>query len=108
ITEYSTKEIFLGGSISLIECKLRTGRTHQIRVHLNYLGNSIVGDQTYGNNNRKINNIAEDAKLHLMGLKRQALHSYYLGFIHPRTDKFLEFEIEMPKDIQLIIDNIRS
>ncbi|RYE06395.1 MAG: RluA family pseudouridine synthase [Rickettsiaceae bacterium] len=107
ITQYTTKEIFLGGLISLIECKLQTGRTHQIRVHLNHIGHSVLGDQTYGNNNRKLMNIKADVKPYLLNLKRQALHSYYLGFVHPKNGSFLELEAKLPEDMQTIIDNLK-
>ena len=54
VTHYKVLEIIRGGLFSLVECKLETGRTHQIRVHMSHIGHSIVGDQTYGNNARKI------------------------------------------------------
>ncbi len=77
---------------TLIECTLETGRTHQIRVHLNYIGHPIVNDQVYGN--RKI--INDDFG--------QMLHSKSLRFIHPITNKELYFEIEPPKEFEKIVE----
>jgi len=103
ITYYKTEGIFLNGLISLIECKLETGRTHQIRVQLSQLKHSVVGDQTYGHNNRKINNCSVEIQEKLLSFKRQALHSWYMSFIHPQTGEFMEFNTHMPVDIQEIV-----
>lgn len=69
---------------TLIKLKLETGRTHQIRVHMKYIGHSVVGDDVYGKEDKKF------------GLKGQLLHSKSIGFVHPRTKKYLEFESELP------------
>lgn len=99
ITHYKTIKSY--GYISLIECKLETGRTHQIRVHLSHIGHSVVGDQIYGHNSRKIIQYYNgNAKELLMGLKRQALHSYFLEFIHPTTKILMSFQSELPKELQ--------
>ncbi|XVN43613.1 MAG: RluA family pseudouridine synthase [Candidatus Rickettsia vulgarisii] len=103
ITSYKTEEIFFNGLISMIECKLTTGRTHQIRVQLSHLQHSIVGDQTYGHNNRKINQASDAVKQKLINFKRQALHSWYISFTHPVSGKLLEFQSPLPKDIAEII-----
>ncbi len=78
---------------TLIECRLETGRTHQIRVHMAYIGHPLVGDPLYGQ--RKNN-------LHFQG---QALHAYLLGFIHPRTGEKLSFQVPLPP---LFADELRS
>ncbi|KAJ6645017.1 Bifunctional methyltransferase, partial [Pseudolycoriella hygida] len=78
ITHYSTEEIFFNGLVSMVECKLATGRTHQIRVQLSHLRHSIVGDQIYGNNSRKINYSPPIIQKKLVDFKRQALHSWYI------------------------------
>lgn len=107
ITHYKTEKIFLGGLISLIECTLDTGRTHQIRLHLSYKGHSVVGDQTYGHNNRKISKTPNPCIYEaLMQLKRQALHSYYIAFIHPVSRQSLEFTIHLPNDMIKLIEII--
>ena len=90
ITNYKTLEIFEKETIptfSLIECKLETGRTHQIRVHMSYKGNNIVGDQKYKKKLEKIKNINKDLEKKIKNLDRQFLHAVSLGFIHPNKNK---------------------
>lgn len=102
-THYKTMQSF--GYISMIECRLETGRTHQIRIHMSHIGHSVVGDQTYGNNARKINgHYADEKKIALTNFKRQALHSSRLEFEHPTTGKVMLFESELPEDMQELID----
>lgn len=104
ITNYKTEKIFLNNLISLVECKLETGRTHQIRVHLSHVGHSIIGDQVYGHNNRKVNNCPPTAREKLVNFKRQALHSCYIAFVHPKSRQSLEFKADFPADIKSLID----
>lgn len=78
-----------------IECRLETGRTHQIRVHLASIGHPLLGDQTYGRNRPEHRDV-----LVLLGFKRQALHAAQLGFIHPVTSQALAFESRIPRDMQ--------
>ncbi len=104
ITHYKTIKIFSPYNISLIECQLETGRTHQIRVHMSHKGNSIVGDQTYGNNSRKLADHKEQSILN--NFKRQALHSSYICFTHPVTYKIIELEADLPEDFQKLIDSL--
>ncbi len=103
ITHYVTQEILLGGLISIVECKLTTGRTHQIRVQLSHLKHSIVGDQTYGNNSRKVQHTSPIIQQKLANFKRQALHSWFLSFMHPVSNKLLEFQAPLPQDMIEII-----
>ncbi|GAN92425.1 ribosomal 23S RNA pseudouridine synthase RluD [Gluconobacter thailandicus F149-1 = NBRC 100600] len=88
-------------SVSLIECKLATGRTHQIRVHLSQAGHPLLGDPVYL---RRIpaaaRGLPQDAKDAALDFPRQALHAARLGFIHPRTKKPLSFETAPPQDFQ--------
>ena len=107
ITHYKTLEILCNGLFSIVECRLETGRTHQIRVHLSHQGHSIVGDQTYGNNNRKIQGCPEYLKEALMSMKHQALHSCYISFTHPVSGNMLEFEQDVPLDYTELIKCIR-
>jgi len=86
ITNYRALKRLKG--FTVLELSLETGRTHQIRVHLAHLGHSIIGDKLYGS-----------AK----GLSRQALHAKTLGFFHPATKKFMEFDSELPKDMADLI-----
>lgn len=80
---------------TLIECELETGRTHQIRVHLSYIGHPIVGDKIYGR--RKV-----------IGDQGQFLHAKTIGFEHPRTKKWLEFDSELPKYFQEFLDSLEK
>lgn len=107
VTFYKTLEILHKGLFSIVECKLETGRTHQIRVHLSHFGHSIVGDQTYGNNSRKIEGSPECLKAVLCNMDRQALHSFYISFIHPRNKMRMEFEKDVPLDYNDLIEFIR-
>jgi len=91
ITNYKTIETFENKNtptLSLLECKLETGRTHQIRVHMNYLGNSIVGDDKYKKKFKKIKNIEPLLEKNLINLNRQFLHAKTIGFIHPKKTFF--------------------
>jgi 23S rRNA pseudouridine1911/1915/1917 synthase len=102
ITNYKTLEVFKGKTIpdiSLIECKLETGRTHQIRVHLAHKGNPILGDQMYGKKIRKIRDLDEELSVVLENINFQALHAQSLGFLHPKSGKELFFTTELPKDL---------
>ena len=111
ITNYNTLEIFENNklpTLSLVECKLETGRTHQIRVHMNYLGHSIVGDQTYKKKYKKIKNIDKDVKNLLAKLNRQFLHAKSLGLVHPTTKKELNFDSNLPKELENILQKLRN
>jgi 23S rRNA pseudouridine1911/1915/1917 synthase len=107
VTHYKLLEIYAGGLFSLCECKLETGRTHQIRVHMSHIGHSIVGDQTYGSNERKAKQIRNDKiRSKVLGFKRQALHAYKLSFIHPTKNTEMNFEISLPNDIRELVNFI--
>lgn len=100
ITHFKTVEQLKGAA--LIECRLETGRTHQVRVHMAHIGHPLIGDSTY--NNRR--------KAFLFGpnqsqFDRQALHAVSLGFIHPITGEKLGFESSLPEDIQLLLTSLR-
>ena len=107
VTHYKVLEIIRGGLFSLVECKLETGRTHQIRVHMSHIGHSIVGDQTYGNNARKIHGCPDNLKEDLLKMDHQALHSFYMSFDHPKTGEKMEFEQDIPEDYQDLLSFIR-
>jgi 23S rRNA pseudouridine1911/1915/1917 synthase len=84
---------------TLIECRLETGRTHQVRVHLASIGHSLVGDPVYGRSTAQIRKV-----LNGLGFERQALHAAVLGFVHPVTGDALRFESALPKDMRELID----
>ena len=111
ITNYKTIEIFENSNIptlSLIECKLETGRTHQIRVHMNYLGNSILGDDKYKKRFKKIKNIDPSLKKNLINLNRQFLHAKTIGFMHPKKNKQMFFDSILPKELLIILKILRN
>ncbi|MBO6209175.1 MAG: RluA family pseudouridine synthase [Schwartzia sp.] len=84
------------GAYTLAECRLMTGRTHQIRVHMAYIGHPVLGDPKYG------------AKKCPFSIEGQALHSKTLMFTHPRTGEKMEFEAPLPEDMQIILDELRG
>jgi 23S rRNA pseudouridine1911/1915/1917 synthase len=92
ITTYQTVSNFRNAS--LLELELHTGRTHQIRVHLSYLGHPLLGDDLYGGSTYLI--------------KRQALHSMYLEFIHPDTKKKMSFSTDLPDDMRILLEDLRN
>jgi len=106
ITNYVTKKVYSIKDIpkiSLIECKLETGRTHQIRVHMSYKGNPLLGDKQYGKKNLKFKKTNKEFNEKLLHLNRQALHAKSLGFIHPATTKKILFSSNLPKDFDKLL-----
>ena len=111
ITNYKTIEIFENEytpTLSLLECKLETGRTHQIRVHMNFMGNSIVGDDKYKKKFKKIKNINLTLEKKLINLKRQFLHAQTIGFIHPKKNKEMIFNSILPQELEIILKMLRN
>jgi 23S rRNA pseudouridine1911/1915/1917 synthase len=106
VTTYNTLETFggekTGGSVaSLLECRLETGRTHQIRVHLSFMGHPVIGDALYGAGwISKTRALPEQARFAIISLNRQALHAAALGFHHPTTGRYLQFRSELPEDMR--------
>jgi len=111
ITNYKTLEVFENKNIptlSLLECKLETGRTHQIRVHMNYLGHSIVGEDKYKKKFKKIKNIDPLLEKNLISLKRQFLHAKTIGFIHPKKNEEMTFNSILPDELEIILKMLRN
>tara|TARA_B100001248_G_scaffold158785_1_gene119702 strand:+ start:60 stop:1040 length:981 start_codon:yes stop_codon:yes gene_type:complete len=114
ITNYKTIKVFNIKDIpkiSLIECQLETGRTHQIRVHLKYKGTSLLGDKQYGKKNIKFKKINNDFFNKLNKLSGQALHAKTLEFAHPVTNKWMSFNSNLPngfKKILNLLENLSS
>jgi 23S rRNA pseudouridine1911/1915/1917 synthase len=105
VTHWQVLEQFLGPDgkpvASLLACRLETGRTHQIRVHLAHIGHPILGDATYGTAFKtKASRLRPEARALVEGLGRQALHAYVLGIEHPETGDILEFQSELPGDLR--------
>ena len=98
VTNYSVRERL--GDYTLLELEPRTGRTHQIRVHLKSIGHPVVGDKLYASRRQQ----KEDEKF----CPRQFLHAYRLSFSHPRTGEWLVFEVDLPKDLRDVLEKIRN
>ena len=111
ITNYKTLEVFENDKIptfSFIECKLETGRTHQIRVHMSYKGNNIVGDKKYKKKFKKIKNVDPEFERLLLNLNRQFLHAKSIGFTHPINKKEIEFSSFLPQELENILKTLRK
>ena len=108
--KFSKTIIFLKKNFSIcsvIECLLKTGRTHQVRLHMTSINSPIVGDKLYGKN--KINKFGKNKEnfnkfILLKNFQRQALHASFLGFVHPRSKKYIEFKSEIPQDMKKLLD----
>ena len=113
ITHWSVAETYAGRdgtpAVSLLACRLETGRTHQIRVHLAHIGHPVLGDPTYGRGFKtKTALLGPAGRAAVAHLERQALHAHLLGFDHPATRQFLEFRSELPGDISRLHHGLRQ
>jgi len=110
ITHYKVIEEL--GYVTLVECKLETGRTHQIRVHFQYIGHPLFNDFEYGGDKILKGTTFTKYKQFVQNcfkiLPRQALHAKTLGFTHPQTKEFMQFNSELPQDIALVIEKWRK
>ncbi|HIJ62958.1 MAG TPA: RluA family pseudouridine synthase [Rhodospirillaceae bacterium] len=109
LTRYKVEKAFAGVA-SLVECRLATGRTHQIRVHMTSIGHPLVGDEVYGSSIRRsgLGKLTEDVRAALTGFHRQALHAYQLGFIHPINNQSLIFHSKLPIDFNELVNTLES
>ena len=101
VTHYTTLERL--GAAALVECRLETGRTHQVRVHLTSIGHPLLGDPAYGRTPAKLK-----ALLATHNFARQALHAAVLGFIHPVSGAALRFESSLPADMEALLVDLRN
>jgi 23S rRNA pseudouridine1911/1915/1917 synthase len=113
ITHYTVLEDFAGADgkvrASQIECRLETGRTHQIRVHLAHINHPLLGDAVYGSGfTSSARTLGDDAAKALRGLRRQALHAAELGFAHPVSGEAMRFTAPPPSDYQRLLEALRS
>jgi 23S rRNA pseudouridine1911/1915/1917 synthase len=114
VTHYTVEERFGEGqekyaTASLVECRLETGRTHQIRVHMAHVGHPLVGDPDYGQAFRsKANRLPEPLATKVRGFPRQALHARLLEFSHPDTHLAMRFEAPIPGDMEDLVDAFRK
>ena len=110
ITNYKVIERF--GYVTLVSCKLKTGRTHQIRVHMKYLGHTLFNDERYGGNKILKGTVYSKYKQFVENcfdmLPRQALHAKTLGFIHPKTKENIMFDTDIPDDMNSVIEKWRG
>ena len=109
ITNYKVIERF--GYVTLISCRLQTGRTHQIRVHMKYIGHTLFNDERYGGNKILKGTVYSKYKQFVENcfklIPRQALHAKTLGFTHPKTKENIIFNSKIPDDMNLVIDKWR-
>ena len=111
ITNYKTIEVYENDktpTLSLVECKLETGRTHQIRVHMTHMGNSIVEDDKYKKKYKKLKNIDMGIESSISNLDRQFLHAKTLGFIHPTTNEEMIFSSILPQELNNLLKMLRN
>jgi 23S rRNA pseudouridine1911/1915/1917 synthase len=114
VTHYAVMERFgersdATATASLVECRLETGRTHQIRVHMAHIGHPLIGDREYGAGFlSKANRLSEPLKGVVFGFGRQALHAWLLAFRHPTTHILLRFEAPMPEDMARLLSAFRA
>ncbi len=102
ITEWKVKTRFK--EFSLLEVEIKTGRTHQIRTHLSYLGYPVVGDVTYGGRKKVKTILDKEVRAKIQKLKRHLLHAFYLSLIHPVTGERVTFESSLPEDFRDVLD----
>jgi 23S rRNA pseudouridine1911/1915/1917 synthase len=108
LTRYRVMEV-LGLAASLVECRLATGRTHQIRVHMAATGHPLLGDPVYGRETAdRRARLGPGGRAALAGFHRQALHAASLGFVHPRTRAALSFESPLPEDLTSLIKAMKT
>ena len=110
ITKWKVLEVY-APLASLIECKLETGKTHQIRVHLSDMGHSVIGDNLYGKSlsgNKYRGSSYKEKIRSIKSFNRQALHATKLSLSHPITKKYIEFISPLPKDIIQLIENFKK
>ena len=111
VTKYKTVKVFTSKDtpkISLVECELETGRTHQIRVHFKYKGTSLIGDEQYGKKNIKFKKINKQFLENLKSIKGQALHAKTLEFIHPTQKKWMSFGSNHPLDFEKMLSFLNN
>ncbi len=110
VTHYTVLERF--GYVTLVECRLETGRTHQIRAHFKHIGHPLFNDDTYGGDKVLRGTTFSKYKQFVQNcfkiMPRHALHAKSLGFHHPKNDKWIEFDSEMPSDLSTVIDRWRN
>lgn len=108
ITHYKILKTF-DDAMSLVECKLETGRTHQIRVHMQHKGHALIGDPMYGAQKTlqcsRVGRLGEEYdRQAILNFPRQALHAHKISFVHPRSEEVMSFEAQLPDDVKALIN----
>lgn len=109
VTRVRVEEVFgTPPAVALVDCWLETGRTHQIRVHLAYVGHGLIGDPVYGGRRKVSEKALGGAAAAAMAFPRQALHAATLGFVHPVTGEDMRFESALPPDLAALVERLRA
>jgi len=110
LTNYRTEAAYAAGAASLVECRLETGRTHQIRVHMAHIGHAVIGDPVYGGGSTRarMSQLSPEASNMIAGFRRQALHARLLGFEHPISGEFQQFEAALPDDLAALAQKLQK
>ena len=107
VTRVQVQEVF--GPLARVSCRLETGRTHQIRVHMSHVGHALLGDPVYGGHRRVSDKVmGADLAAALNGFSRQALHAARLGFVHPVTGEMMTFSADLPPDMASLVQGLRA
>ena len=106
ITHWRVLERFT--ALTVIECRLETGRTHQIRVHMAEIGHSLLGDPLYGKFRDYSKKVGQELHMEMKAFKGQALHAGLLGFIHPVTKEEMEFQVDLPSEMTELITKLKA
>jgi len=107
VTHLQVEESF-SGMAARVSCRLETGRTHQIRVHMSHIGHALIGDPVYGGRRRVSEKLLGPFADEVNGFGRQALHAATLGFVHPVSGEFFQFSAELPPDIARLLTGLRD
>ena len=106
VTHYRVEQRYRAHT--LIKCKLETGRTHQIRVHMAHIRHPLLGDPVYGGRFKQAKGMTESCREVIQNFRRQALHAGLLGFIHPTTGEEVSWQIDLPDDMQQLVDALAA
>jgi 23S rRNA pseudouridine1911/1915/1917 synthase len=110
ITHFRVLEPY--GPVSLVECALETGRTHQIRVHLAHIGHAVVNDDLYGGGFERMSELIpqnwKTIRTRMLQAPRQMLHAWRLKFVHPVNGHEVEFQVPMPDDVLRLVESLRD
>ncbi|WP_417511639.1 23S rRNA pseudouridine(1911/1915/1917) synthase RluD [Methylophaga sp.] len=106
VTHYRVEQRYRAHT--LIKCKLETGRTHQIRVHMAHIRHPLLGDPVYGGRLKQAKGMTETCREVIHNFRRQALHAGLLGFVHPTTGEEVSWQIDLPEDMQQLVDALAA